>query len=79
MAFHLKHMKIQNLSEPGTGAVNQGTQGTQISNINMANIGNIGPGLNLQTIPGLSGVSLANIGLQPMQVGRNKVVNEYRL
>lgn len=46
----------------GSGGVNQGSnQGTQLSNINITS-------LNLQSLAGLPGVSLANLNLQPMQV-----------
>ena len=45
-------------------------QGTQLSNISIASLGSLPPGINLQSLAGLSGVSLANLGLQHMQVSQ---------
>nr|KAG5687575.1 hypothetical protein BaRGS_009972 [Batillaria attramentaria] len=52
----------------GSVAASQGgTQGAQLSNINIASIGSLPQSLNIQGL-GISGVSLANLGLQHMQV-----------
>ncbi|XP_070196914.1 transcription factor SPT20 homolog isoform X2 [Littorina saxatilis] len=70
---HQQTLQPQNISfvsqDPSGSGVNQGaTQGAQLSNINLASLSGLPQGLNLQSIAGLSGVSLANLGLQHMQV-----------